>query len=97
MMHDDTFYDETPIVLLDGFKEVEPSFPTSVESQSSSEFTGVTGEELDSNENGKDKMETIGGSTQLQSLYYSTENDALELKNLLNNWNMLELFDFFQS
>lgn len=33
--------------------------------------------------------------TELQQIYYTTENDASELHNLLSSWNMSSLFDFF--
>lgn len=92
MMRDDAFYDEIP----DSFQGIESSFPISVEIQSSNEFTGVT-KQIDSNDNGNDKIKYIDVSRELQSLYYSTENDVLELKNLLTSWNLSELFEFFES
>lgn len=34
-------------------------------------------------------------SNTLQQIYYSTENDVLELQNLLFSWNLSELLNFF--
>lgn len=34
-------------------------------------------------------------SSALQRIYYASENDAVELQNLLASWNLENLFDYF--